>query len=322
MEIKMKMKTVFGVISLVLVFFIGCESTDDDNVVVGQEVITGDISLAPVFLNISNEQEADPWDIRFYSGDMTYLVGVNTAAGVLAANTGSTDFDTAELPAEGFMGDGPDTTIIGDGWMDPSTYNPTDHSIQGNGAVYFVRTASYEWVKLQIVSGSPAQFTIRYAFMDDGGAFSAETTVTTDYSSETPAYFDFTTNATVEPSDWHLGFSLVPDYAESLNSYMFMPTVLLNMDAGVRMAIVEDTPFDQVTEIPTDGWLEDMAGERHFGYNGDHMILVYHPEPPYNHKVIVENPDLVYVLDTGSGYYKIIFREYNSGIMRFEYAGM
>jgi len=46
---------------------------------------------------------------------------------------------------------------------------------------------------------------------------------------------------------------------------------------------------------------------------------VYHPEPPYNHQVIVENPDYVYLLNTGNGFYKLRFIDYSSGIILFEY---
>jgi len=52
------------------------------------------------------------------------------------------------------------------------------------------------------------------------------------------------------------------------------------------------------------------------------MVLVYHPEPPYNHKVIVENPGYVYIIDTGNYVYKLQFKLYNSGIMLFSYEGL
>jgi hypothetical protein len=49
------------------------------------------------------------------------------------------------------------------------------------------------------------------------------------------------------------------------------------------------------------------------------MVLWYHPEPPYNHKVVVENPELIYLFDTGTVVYKFMFNEYTSGILSFKY---
>jgi hypothetical protein len=91
------------------------------------------------------------------------------------------------------------------------------------------------------------------------------------------------------------------------------------MNSNVKVTILENTNYADVIDSPTSGWLEDTYNNRPLAYNGEHMVLVYHPEPPYNHKVIVENPELIYLFDTGTVAYKFMFNEYNSGIISFKY---
>ncbi|MEE9466068.1 MAG: HmuY family protein [Candidatus Neomarinimicrobiota bacterium] len=52
-------------------------------------------------------------------------------------------------------------------------------------------------------------------------------------------------------------------------------------------------------------------------------VLTYHPEPPYNHKVIVENANYVYIVDTEDGdYYKVQFLDYASGAVLLQYMAL
>ena len=317
----MKSKIMLSLLTLLLLTLIGCDSTGPDDEV-SDDIITSDITVAPVFFDLENQQYYDTWDIKLSSGNMTYLVATNSSAGVLVVTSGSIDFDNAELPDSGLIYENSAEPIIGDQWMNMSTYNPSDHSIQGDGSIYFIRTASFEWVKLEVVSGSPSQFELKYAILNNDGTFNETESLTVSYTSDSPTYFDFTTSTTTSASEWDIGFSMIPDYSTELSTYMFMPTILLNMDSGVQVAIIANANFSDVKDIPTDGWLEDTYDTRPLAYNGNNMILVYHPEPPYNHKVIVEDAELIYLFNNGTSVYKIMFNEYSSGILSFIYEKM
>ena len=318
----MKSKLISTFFILLTLTLIGCDSTDNNNDASG-DIITSDITVAPAFLDLENQQYNDTWDIKLSSDNHSYIVGTNSSAGVLVVNSGSMDFANAALPDSGLEYENAAEPVIGDNWWDTSTYSIADHSIQGDKSVYFIRTVSYEWIKFEIISGSPSQFEIKYAFLtynEDGDLILGETeTSTINYSSDAPAYFDFTTSTTTSESDWNIGFSMIPDYSPELSTYMFMPTILINMNSSVKITILENTNYADVIDIPTSGWLEDTYDNRSLSYNSEHMVLWYHPEPPYNHKVVVENPELIYLFDTGNFIYKFMFNEYNSGILSFKY---
>ncbi len=318
------MRSKYFVVAISAFMFImtGCDNTKDDNNVTGIEITTTDINQAPLFFNFGSVSYENVHDITFLSGDMTYLVGLNGSAGVVGVKSGINDFTTATLPTAGYASDGDGNYVVGDSWMDMSTYNPSDHSIQGDGSVYFIRTASYEWVKFEVLSGSPSSFSIQYAFRNTDGTYGAAETATIPYTSAEPAYFDLTTGSVIPTADWQLALTLVPEYSPELSSFMYMPTILTNMDASVQVAIIDDMAFDDVVTAPVSGWMMDEADMHPLGYGGDYMVLVYHPEPPYNHKVIVENPGYVYIIDTGNYVYKLQFKLYNSGIMLFSYEGL
>ncbi|MFQ6616978.1 MAG: hypothetical protein ACE5HZ_09520 [Fidelibacterota bacterium] len=299
---------------------IGCEREEEEDTLLGQEVYTGDITSEPYFFSFSMEDFVSAHDLMFSLEGTSYMVSLNSAAGVQAVADTSADFDTTSFPETGFQFDTTGYRVIGDGWMDVTTYNPTDHSIQGNGTVYFVWSASYEWVKLEILSASPSQFVIQYAVRDTLDTFFDTVMDTVAYASGSPAYFDFSTAGTVDPEPWDLGLISVPVYAPGVGTF-YMPSLHLNFDEGVKVAILEDAVFDELLSVPGDvTWRDDLGELRNLGYGGPYEVLVYHPEPPYNHQVIVEHPDWVYIIESGGEFYKVRFLEYGSGVVLFEYA--
>ena len=145
---------------------------------------------------------------------------------------------------------------------------------------------------------------------------------TVSYSGEAPAHYDFTSGNTVEPEAWDLGFITIPVYAPGVGTF-YMPSVHVNYEQGIKVAILEDVPFEDLSSIPDEiTWLEDVGELRNLGYLGAYEILVYHPEPPYNHKVIVEYLNRMYVVEAEGQFYKIRFLEYSSGVLLFEYAAL
>lgn len=300
------------------IFWIGCEDSNDDKKT-GIEVYTDDINLKPQLYNFESMQFVSTYDLKFMAGNMSYLVEMNSAAGVMAAVDNEAGFDHATKPLSGYMADSADL-VIGDQWMDINTYNPSDHSIQTNGAVYFLRTMDYEWVKFMVLSATPTAFNIQYAIQVDDSTFGTIQTLTINYSDIEPTYFDFTNGSSVTPVDWSMSFLTVPIYSPETGTVFYMPTVLLNYDMSIYVAILKDTPYESVIEIPSNvTWMQDSSSARILDVNGENSTFVYHPEPPYNHQVIVENPDYVYLLNTGNGFYKLRFIDYSSGIILFEY---
>ncbi|MFQ6675280.1 MAG: hypothetical protein ACE5LH_02925 [Fidelibacterota bacterium] len=299
---------------------VGCEREEKKETLLGEEVHTDDITATPQFFSFSSGEFVSTYDLTFSLEGTSYLVSLNSAAGVQALADTSADFDTSSVPLTGFQYDTTGYRVIGDSWVDLSTYNPADHSVQGNGTVYFVWSASYEWVKLQIVSASPSRFVIRYAVGTQQGIFGDASIDTVTYASGSPAYYDFTSGGSVEPASWDLGLISVPVYAPGVGTF-YMPSLHLNYDGGVKVAILEDAVFDDLLSVPADvTWREDLGELRNLGYGGPYEVLVYHPEPPYNHRVIVEHPDWVYIIETGGEFYKVRFLDYSSGVVLFEYA--
>ena len=48
-----------------------------------------------------------------------------------------------------------DSFTIGSSWVDSSSYNLQDHSIESRGETYFLWTSSYEFLKLQVMQAKP-----------------------------------------------------------------------------------------------------------------------------------------------------------------------
>ncbi|MCF7809038.1 MAG: hypothetical protein K9M49_03415 [Candidatus Marinimicrobia bacterium] len=315
-----------SVLLMLSIFLITCEQTQD-----GEEngeleltqFYTEDINSAPRFLNLeTGNYSTQDYDLSFQSGQMTYQVALNSTAGVLAFATDTISFDTDELPAVGYS---PDSSglIIGDTWMDESTYNPSDHSISSNSMIYFIRSTDYRWVKFRVLQASPSAFTIEYAEFAEGSGFGDIQSKTIAYSSSAPGLFSFKTGDVVEPSSWDMVFATTPEYSTELQTNFYMPTILFNGSAGVKVGIIDDMEAANITEVPADiNWISDSSAEHPFGNGGSHPVLVYHPEPPYNHKVIVEEPTLIYIIDTPSGQYMLRFDDYSSGIVVYSYAAI
>ena len=305
-------KLVVPILLASVLIYTGCENSDDNNSVFsGTEISTQDLNTDPQFFNFENVEFVETYDIKFYQPGMSYMVGLNASAGVLFAQSIDTDFVTAEMPIDSYTGE-----EIGESWMDISTYNPSDHSIQGNGSIYFVRSASAEWVKLEVIQASPTFFEIKFAVQNLDGTYQPTEILSVSYSSSEPVYFDFSTSSAIVPGNWDVAFTVVPEYAPGMG-FMYLPSIILNLENDTQVSISNDQ-FDEISSVPNDAtWLNDTLDNRILGYNGDNAILVYHPEPPYNHKVIIENPELAYFINCISGSYKLDFEEYSSGILIF-----
>ena len=320
MQLSLKVLSTLFIISL---FLISCEEAiedDGDDLGAATELYTEDINLSPQFLDMeSTTYINNDYDLSFQLGNMTYTISQNSNAGVLAFATDTISFDTNELPAVGYSPDSSEL-VIGDTWVNLSTYNPTDHSVGSNSMIYFIRSTDYKWLKFRVVNASPSVFSVEYAEYTENVGYGDVISKSIPYSSSAPALFSFQAGEAIEPAAWDVVFATTPEYSTELQTNFFMPTIMFNGSAGVKVGIVDDMEVGDITEVPSDiTWISDTSSEHPFGNSGSHQVLVYHPEPPYNHKVIVENPDWVYVIDAPSGQYKMQFKDYSSGIVVFVY---
>ena len=307
--------------SLVIVISLiawGCEKDNDDQDS-GEEIFTADIRSMSQFFSFNTGEFVNTYDIVFSLQNMSYVVQLNSASGVQAILDSSGDFDAASIPDTSFLYDTPDYNVIGSEWMDIATYNPSDHSIQSNGNINLIRSADYEWIKFSVLSGSPTEFSIKYAVKQEDNTFGEIQFATIIYSEDSPAYYEFTSGELMEPENWDIGFITISVFAPGVGLF-YTPAVHLNYDGGVRVAILKTTDFDDILSVPADiNWSSDTGEQRNLGYLGPSEVLVYHPEPPYNHKVILEHPEYVYLIVTNGLFYKLHFLEYSSGVVLFEY---
>ncbi|MFH1853069.1 MAG: hypothetical protein ABIA75_12065 [Candidatus Neomarinimicrobiota bacterium] len=301
----MRIKWLAITLSLLMFITIGCEDNNNDIDLISAH--TGNIELSAQLFSFENNEFVDTYDLKLVYENQNYLVKLNSSAQVVAVKADTT-FDLATLPPYGYTTDTDTNYAIGDSWQDSSTYNFTDHSIQGNGQVYFVRASNYEWIKLEILSGSPTGISFKYAT-----ATTAAQTVNLSYGAGDPAFYNFTAADEINPEDWELGFVTIPVYTGPTMGTIYMPSVIYNIENGIEVMVITDDIFDDVKSIPANAtWI---TATQELGYEGSAEVLVYHPEPPYNHQVIVENDNYVYIFKTENGNFKVQFNEYDDVVI-------
>ncbi len=307
----MKIKWFVILISLLMLFVVGCEDTDDDNDLTSLH--TGDMISSSQLLSFESGEFVSTWDLAFVYENSSYWVKLNSDAHVLAVKS-DTSFDAAELPIFGYSTDDGDSYIIGKSWQDSLSYDFADnHSIKSNGNAYFVLTSDLQWIKLEVLYGS--QLMMKFRYMIDGGTGAIDT-VTINYSADTPVYYYFTSTSEVTPYDWDLGFTSIPVYAGPSMGNIMMPQVMFNESKNIELAIINDQDFDDVTSVPgSNTWYTDSAI---LGYEGDQEVLNYHHDIT---KVLIDNADThTYVFKVGLNQYKVRFIDYASGVVVFDFA--
>ena len=307
----MKIKWFVILISLLMLFTVGCEDTDDTNDLMSLH--TGDMISSSQLLSFESGEFVSTWDLAFVYENSSYWVKLNGAVSVLAVKS-DTSFESAELPIFGYSTDDVNSFVIGNSWQDSTTYDPLDnHSITSNGNTYYVLTSDFQWIKLEILYGS--QLMMKFRYMLDGGTGAIDT-VTINYSADTPVYYHFTSTSEVTPNDWDLGFISVPVYAGPSMGNIMMPQVMFNESKNIELAIINDQDFDDVTSVPgSNTWYTDSAI---LGYEGDQEVLNYHHDIT---KVLIDNAEThTYVFKVGLNQYKVRFNDYASGVVVFDFA--
>ncbi len=307
-----------AVAALVLLVW-GCEEPGPP----GVQVTTPSIELAPFYFSLSSGAAVTAvHDLTFKLEAGIYTVALNSAANVSSTAGAFGDFATATVDSTAAIQYDVGTDyVIGSGWMDLSTHDPDDNSISTNGSFYFVRSTGYDIVKFMVLSASPTVFHILYATMINDTTSSAARDKTVAYSEQEPAHFDFSRNLASTPDEWHIGLITAPVPGSPLP----MPTVILNSGIGTRVGIITNRSFGDVTAAPADlTWLEDTDTNRPLSFGGSREVIAYRSS---EQKVVVVNPDWVYIVDPGTegvDLYKLRFVSYDqaTGIVELEYAAL
>ncbi|MQY63704.1 MAG: hypothetical protein GH143_05300, partial [Calditrichaeota bacterium] len=214
----------------------GCESPEEATE--GTQVTTPNIKLEPYYFSFdTGDAVSEIHDVTFKREPGTYIVALNAAANISAVVKPSGDFNTTVYSyTDTAKFDGAEY-IIGDNWMDVSTYNPTDHSISNNGTFYFVRATGYQIVKFMVDSASPSVFNIKYAVSADGGStFPTATEQAVSYAEESPVDFDFNQGTGITPAEWHIGLITSP----VAGSPYPMQNVIINYKNDTKVAVISD----------------------------------------------------------------------------------
>lgn len=314
-------KLILAPVVLALMAF-GCDTNDDDNSG-GTSVATPSIKEAPYYFSFTTGAAVNEVpDVILKMVGQSYTVALNAAANISAAVRGdSSDFASAtySIGADMSQFDSDASLVIGDGWMDVNTYNPTDHSISNNGTFYFVRAADYSIVKLLVDSGTPTQFNLKVAVSSDGSSFPAATDLTFAYSADAQAQVSLTGGTVVDsPGDWHIGLITAP----VADAPYPMQSVVINYENDTQVGVVSGQAFDDIDAAPADiVWLTDTGTTRPLAYSGSNEVITYRES---DHAVYIVDPDLVYIISVSGGMYKLQFVNYDqpTGIVEFTYASL
>ena len=288
----------------------------------GTSVATPSIKEAPYYFSFTTGAAVSGVpDVILKMVDQSYMVALNAAANISAAVRDSGDFASATYGTSDMPQFDSDTSlVIGDGWMDISTYTPIDHSISNNGTFYFVRTADYSIVKLLVDSGTPTQFNLKVAVSSDGSSFPAATDLTFAYSADAQSPVSLTSGTIVaDPGDWHIGLITAPVAGAPFP----MQSVVINYENSTQVGVVSGQAFDAIDAAPADiVWLSDTGTIRPLAYTGSNEVITYSGAP--DHTVYIVDPDLVYIINTSGGMYKLQIVNYDqpAGIVEFTYAAL
>ena len=301
----------------------GCDSNDDP-VTGGTSVATPSIKEAPYYFSFTTGAAvSDVPDVILKMVGQSYTVALNAAANISAAVRGdSSDFASATytMSTDMLEFDTDTNYVIGDNWMDISTYNFADHSISNNGTFYFVRAADYSIVKLLVDSATSTQFNLKVAVSSDGSSFPAATDLTFAYSADTQSPVSLTSGTVVAaPGDWHIGLITAPVAGAPFP----MQSVIINYENNTQVGVVSGQAFDAIDGALADiVWLSDTGTIRPLAYTGSNEVLTYSGAP--DHAVYIVDPELVYIINTSGGMYKLQIVNYDqpSGIVEFTYAAL
>ena len=175
-------------------------------------------------------------------------------------------------------------------------------------------------MKLLLNHGPPTPFHRKVAVTSDGSSFPAATDLTFAYRADAPSPVSLTRGTVVAtPSDWHIGLITAPVAGAPFP----MQSVVINYENSTQVGVVTGQAFDAIDGAPADiVWLSDTGIIRPLAYTGSNEVLTYSGPP--DHTVYIVDPELVYIINTSGGMYKLQIVNYDqpAGIVEFTYAAL
>ncbi len=278
-----------------------------------------------VYLDLETGKEVaaeDAWDLAFQRMAVISNGGVSGTAGAAVAVVRDATFDAVgAAPRNGYVEDAADTADDDDyadsafGGAEPwYAYDLETHTLGPQPWVFVVRTADGNHFKLAFTgyydaAGTSGYPTFRWSAVEPG-----ETPVTRrvehlgesagvmttrvdarDASSFVYLDLDTAAEATAVDAGWDLAFQRM--------------TVISNGgasgDGGAAVAVLDGATFDEVTEAPADGYVEDAA---------DHASAFGGEDPWYDYDPVSHTlapKARIYVVRTGAGaFFKVEIASY------------
>ncbi|MCH7940276.1 MAG: hypothetical protein IID13_11120 [Candidatus Marinimicrobia bacterium] len=121
------------------------------------------------------------------------------------------------------------------------------------------------------------------------------------------------------PGDWHIGLITAPVAGAPFP----MQSVIINYENSTQVGVVSGQAFDDIDGAPADiVWLSDSGTIRPLAYTGSNEVITYSGEP--DHAVYIVDPELVYIINTSGGVYKLQIVNYDqpTGIVEFTYTAL
>lgn len=263
---------------------------------VTDEFVTQNIKDAPTYFSIAKKEAVNTFDVTFVNEGQTLSVllngGVSGSAGVSAKNLGAVDFNASANVDTGFTSDAADAKVIGETWYN---YDFTTHTITSKGEVYLIKAVDYNVYKMKIDAFGADGYTISYSLVDADGKPTTVTSATVAAAAGAPGRFSLVTGDMIAKDEWDIAFLTISLYVPELSASIQNPAVRINSGAGVKVAMVSDKAYadisrapDGLTYVMDDG--DNLAiGDKVFNYNST------------NHRLTP--PDIVYILQTVDGSY-------------------
>lgn len=291
-------------------------STPVQTGLIGTPITTPDIMGVPYYFSFSTEiAVSDVHHMTFKAEGQSFIAILNSDAGISATVVANGDFQSGMPSANAsWMMDTDTDYVIGDQWMDVSTYNPADTSISSNGNLYFVRLGGYALLKLMIVSATPSRYNIKYAIGTFDGIFGSTQDITVPFVDAGTNFNFYTSAVDTTLTVWHMGITTEAVGATAIP----VPSVVFNYDQIDSIAVITDRNFVSITSVPSAAnWLESTQP---LSYTGNYAVFQYDASGIPDEQITIKNPDYSYLIELTPGdFYKFRFVGYDSSLVKFEY---
>lgn len=248
----MKHLSIYSVLTLALMLIFSCEKGEKPvDPVPTRETVEIEIGFPynnQVFYNCANNTivstiKKDTWDLAFDCSEEGFLIRINVSKGMLAANSGSTDFEgvtsTSGVTWKWDRADGdPAHTAIGE-WLESGGSEKTS-----SNKVYIVNRqkniadVSLGFKKIVFTGFSDNKYQFKFANLDGSDEHTFEIEKDPEYNYVYFSFDDGGKQVSVEPKkdEWDLLFTNYQHKFDNLPLPFVITGVLINRDGGTEAA--------------------------------------------------------------------------------------